>query len=338
MNNTIEDIVRDNITVHGTSSHGWNTVYCEVCGDGSRTKGPRGGWLFNGDMAVYHCFNCSVDANFDHTREQPYSKNMWDVLQAFNIPMGDVKKLISEYQLKNNFTTKKTKKVTESVKTLEVPDYFYPLNTAKPKNKIAKEAREFLKNINIDYNDYNFYLSNGKSKMGVRHEAISKSLMNRLIIPFYKNGEMVYYQARGLKGQKKKYINADVKRSGIIYGFDRLYQNINDYLFVTEGFFDAYHLNGVSVQENKLSSAQIDLLKKSPRTKVIVPDFNGDNYTLAEQAIELEWGVAFPNFSDKYKDTTEAIQNIGKLSTLQDIMDNIYFGYDAKTHLMIKSL
>lgn len=338
MNNSIEDIVKPNITIHGISNHGWNTVYCEHCGDGSRTKGPRGGWLFKGDLAMYHCFNCGVDANFDHTREQPYSKEMWDVLNSFNIPMSDVKKLISEYKLKNNFEVKKTKKVVQKIKTLDVPDYFYPLDTASKKNTIAKSAREFLKERKIDYRDYPFYLSSGKTKMSVRHEAISKSLMNRLIIPFFKNGKMVYYQARALSNQKKKYINADTKRSAIIYGFDKIYSDIDNYLFVTEGFFDAYHLNGVSVQENKLSSPQIELLSQSPRTKVIVPDFNGDSYTLAEQAIELGWGVAFPNFSKKYKDTTEAIQAIGKLATLQDIVNCVYFGYEAEANLMIQSL
>lgn len=333
----IEDIIRSNIKFRGVSSHGWNTTYCEVCGDGSRTKGPRGGWLFNGPAAFYHCFNCGLDGNFDHTREQPYSKNMWNILTAFDIPMNEVQTIVNEYNLENNFKKQKTKKVVRNVKEIDVPEFFYKLSNASDDNPVAQAALKLLKEKRISPKSYPFYLSNGKSDGEIREKMLAKSLTNRLIIPFFKRDKLVYYQGRSLDDkQGKKYLNAEVSRSNIIYGFDKLYSNLDNYLFVTEGFFDAFHLDGVSVQENKLSNAQIDILSQSPRTKVIVPDYNGDSYQLAEQAIELGWGISLPEYD--YKDTTEAIQNIGKIATLQYIMNSIYFDFEAETQLMVKKL
>ena len=62
----IEDVVRGHVAFTGrVSSKGWSSTYCEVCGDGKRTQGPRGGWLFVDEIAFYNCFNCGVEGNFD---------------------------------------------------------------------------------------------------------------------------------------------------------------------------------------------------------------------------------------------------------------------------------
>ena len=191
----------------------------------------------------------------------------------------------------------------------------------------------------MNYEDYQFYVSSGVTNMGIQHTSIARSLLNRVIIPFMHNSNMIYYQARSLiKTAKNKYINANISKTNIIYGMDELYKNIHKPLFVTEGFFDAYQLNGVSVQENRLSPEQIKILSQSPRTKIIVPDYNGDNYKLAEQGIELGWGVALPDYNVDVKDTSEAIVKLGKLTTLQYISNAIYFDFEAQTRLMVIKL
>lgn len=333
----VEDIIKEYITTYNVSHDGWHSVYCEVCGDGKRTQGPRGGWLFNGDIIMYHCFNCSINGNFDHTREQPFSEEMWKILKAFDVSFPRIKKVIDTYIINNNFKTKEVKKQKRKLSYLDIPDYFIALEDSE--SPTAQKARKFLSSRHINYKDYPFYISSGKSTNGIKDEIIAKTLLNRVIIPFMHNGKMIYYQARTLISKhNKKYINANTSRTNIIYGMDLLYKNMDNYLFVTEGFFDAYHLNGVSVQDNHLSTAQIDILNQSPRKKVIVPDYNGDNYTLAEQAIELGWGVSLPQYPNSFKDTSDAIEGIGKLSTLQYIMNSIYFDYEAETHLMVHQM
>ena len=70
---TIEDIVRSYVPFsHGVSSKGWHSVYCEVCGDGNHSKGPRGGWLFSDEACFYSCFNCGIKTNYDPNRDRDW--------------------------------------------------------------------------------------------------------------------------------------------------------------------------------------------------------------------------------------------------------------------------
>ena len=72
---SVEDLARKYVNFRHGISNGWNMTYCEVCGDGSRTKGPRGGWLFTdgGETCFYHCFNCGNKENFSTKREHAFS-------------------------------------------------------------------------------------------------------------------------------------------------------------------------------------------------------------------------------------------------------------------------
>jgi DNA primase len=336
---SIEDIVLPYLHVHNVNNHGWHSTYCEYCGDGSRTKGPRGGWQFGDEVVIYSCFNCGAKESYSYSREHPFSEHMWDVFKSFGIPLSELKKQINEYKIENNFETKTVKKTIKKVEPIDIPTYFYKLADADKTNPIAKKAKKYLKGRGISYKDYPFYLASTYNGSDIEEKIISKSLMNRVIIPFFKNGEMIYYQARALdKNAKKKYINVNKSKSNIIYGFDELYTHLNRPLFITEGFFDAYHVNGISLQENYLSDAQISILNNSPRQKVVIPDFLGDSFKLAEQAIEEGWGICIPDYSTQCKDVSESIKKYGKLATLRDIMEHIYFDFEAQTQLMIKKL
>jgi len=327
LDKTIEDLVNEHVIFHGAVAKGWNKVYCEVCGDGSRTKGPRGGWLFNGEMCFYHCFNCGIDGNFDPNREHPFSKDMIKIFDAFNIPSKEYYAIAyAKKVLEGGTKAKKPINAVNNVAVLEIPDYFYLLQDASEENIIANKAKEELKYRNIDINSYPFFLSNGMSKKGPREEAIAKSLMNRLIIPiFNQNEELIYYQARALdKDSKKKYINPDTPRSNIVYGMDQIYSNANTPLYITEGFFDAFHLKGVALLENNITSQQIALLNKSRRKKIFVPDKNSDSSKIVDACIKLGWAVSVPDIGNSCKDIDDAIRKYGKLYTLQQVASNVY--------------
>jgi transcriptional antiterminator Rof (Rho-off) len=336
---TIEDLVNEYVKFdYGLNSKGWSRCYCEVCGDGSRTKGPRGGWLFSGEMAFYHCFNQGCEGNFDPNRDQPFSKNMVEILNAFGIPSKEyfavayAKKILDP-----DNKSKKPERVKVDTPILPVPDYFYDLSECDPEGAIVQRAYAELKFRGIDPESQTFYLSSGKSAEGPKADAIAKTLVNRLIIPFYnKDGEMIYYQARALdKNAKKKYINADVPRTNIIYGMDKLNINLTQPLFVTEGFFDAQHLKGVSVQENSMTAGQIELLKRSPRAKVFVPDKGSDSSKMVDQFVKLGWKISVPDIGSSCKDVDDAIRRYGKLYVLQQIGSNIYNAEDAKIMLSL---
>lgn len=336
---TIEDVLRRHLTFSSVSTSGYHRLYCEVCGDGEgRLKGPRGGWRFEGEYVDYSCFNCNIKGNFDPTREIPYSREMWKIFDAFNIPRGEHQNLISRHALSQGEKSIPKQRKQKDVTPMEMPDFFYGLMSTT--NSMTKKAITFLKSRRIDPESYPFFLSTGESKRGVKQEVLAKQCFNRLIIPAFKNEHLIYFQARILdEGLKTpRYISPDLPKENIIYGYDLLYKDYDKPLFVTEGFFDAHHLSGVAVLGNELNKTKIDILNRSPREKIVVPDKKlnkkfgdmGDN--LAKQAIEQGWKVAFPDFGD-CTDVTAAIQEYGKLYVFDSIMENICEGHHALVNL-----
>lgn len=319
----IEDVVRRHVNFsHGIAGGGWNVVFCEVCGDGSRKKGPRGGWSFidAGCTAFYHCFNCGINESFSTNREHPYSKRMVDVFNSFDIPQNECAAVI----LANTHGTKRIIKapaITQHT-ILEMPDHFIQISDSP---KIA-DFRKFLKTeYNLRTTDYSFFVGTGETKSSdMVDKAIARSMAGRLIIPYYKNSNMIYYQARDITNTHKlKYISPTMPKNNILFNIDQLQRYTTDNLFVVEGAMDAIHLNGVSTLGNELTSVQIQLLKSSSRNKVLVPDFKGDSNRLIEQFIDNGWDVAFPTYRSRCKDVSEAVIKYGKLYTVHDIVTNI---------------
>ena len=332
---TIEDVIQGSLTFKITRYNGWNSLYCEVCGDGKRTKGPRGGWRFEDEMCFYHCFNCGIDANFDPNREIPYSKEMNKVFIAFGIPKDKIRAILLYKKMKNGGPGTKPKKYPILIKSIEVPDHFYKLSEASVDDIIAIKAKEYLTNVRfIDPNSYPFYLSTGiVNSDNPKEVSIAKSLRNRIIIPSMRRDKMVYWIARSLDPDNKlPYINVDIPKSNIIFGYDNLYSNPKMPLFICEGFFDSFHLNGVAVLENHLTKDQIEIIDKSPKKKILVPDNNGDSDKLITQAIDLGWYISILDLGE-CKDVTEGIQNYKKLYVVDSIMKNIK---DARYHKMIR--
>lgn len=330
----IEDVVRSRIPfVHGVSSKGWHSVYCEVCGDGKRTKGPRGGWNFDGDACFYHCFNCGIDGNFDPHREHPLSKNMFEIFEAFGVTPKDYKSVIVQ-DLKGEKKAVGKKRIY--LPKIDPPDYFKRLNDFPEDHKLASSARQFLvEKYHMTQDDYPFFLSTGKTKSSNRDDQYrSRYLLPRIIIPAYNNKRMIYWQARIFAGESdQKYLSASVENSSaVVFGLDHLYKDMDRPLYITEGFFDSWHVNGIAIITNKMSQSKIDLLSRSDRPKVVIPDYNMDGMNLADQAVELKWGIALPDILPE-TDICGAIQHFGKLYVLRSIVENTYLGYQAKARL-----
>ena len=327
-----EDLIRQYVSFKHQSS-GWNACYCEYCGDGKRQKGPRAGFLFQNDVVMFHCFNCGMDGSFSPAREFPWSRGMNKVFDSFGIPKASIMQLIKATQAINGVKSI-PQKHTRPLQPISLPKHFYPLSSAAPDNIIANAAKTFLKDVkHINPESYPFYLSTCITDANDPDAAFIKSLRNRLIIPFFKGTQLIYYIARSLdEDSNLKYLNLNKPKSNIIYGYDRLYEDEDNILFVTEGFTDAYHVKGVAVLENSMTQDQIEILEQSPRRKIVIPDRKGDSNRLAEQAVELGWGLSLPKIG-RCKDVTEGILEYGKLYILDSIMKNIKEGRAAQTAL-----
>jgi hypothetical protein len=333
---TIEDVVRSHVTFSSYDSSSWNKVYCAVCGDGSRTQGPRGGWKFDGENCAYNCFNCAISGMFTPQNEIFMSKDMKIIFEAFGIPKREYAKILFKFRDSreskdlNKPDVMKTERIENMVGDgIIIPDYLVELEKAENTN-IGRKAIEFLEGREIYYKDYPFFVTYGKTNSKIQQDKINcKILKNRLIIPIYYNNKLLLLQGRTLDaGVKNKYINIG-NVSNTLYGLDRL-KDEHEYVFVTEGFFDAYHLNGVACITNKLTSQQIKMLNQINKNKVIVPDRDDSTLTMLNKGIEQGWGYSAPKSLRSCKDVTEAIQRYGKLFTVHEIMTGVKLGEEAE--------
>ncbi len=105
-------------------------------------------------------------------------------------------------------------------------------------------------------------------------------------------------------------------------------------MFVTEGVFNAFFIDGVATLKNSISEGQLHWLSKSTRPKVIVPDLEGDGDKLANQAIELGWSISIPDIGD-CKDINQAVQRYGKLFVVKSLYENIVSGLQAKINTQV---
>jgi hypothetical protein len=135
-----------------------------------------------------------------------------------------------------------------------------------------------------------------------------------------------------LSKSKDKYITIG---KNLIHGHHNIF-NQPEYvpLFVTEGFFDSFYLNGVAVLTNSFTNKQIELLERTNRPKIVVPDRKNTHHGLAEKALELGWGISFPEIKP-YKDISEAIKNYGVFFVVNSVMSSIKYGNSAKISLKI---
>lgn len=329
----IEDLVRSKVNFsYGVASGGWNRTFCEVCGDGSRVKGPRGGWLFSegGSACSYHCFNCGEKGSFDIGRENPTSKRMHGILVAFGITESEYKTLIILHK-KQNGTVKKDKPKSKafSHSFIDMPEHWISIDGADAE---SKACRAFLKTkYGLQKSDYTFFTSTGYAVGGNPREAsIASGLRNRVIVPYFKNGKMIYYQGRDITDKAKlKYLSPELPKGNILFNWDTMFLDTKDPLYVVESAFDAIHLSGTATMENDLSGMQLEVLHKCKREKIIVPDFNGDSFNMAEIAIQNGWNVSFPNYRKTCKDVSDSIVKYGKLYTFYDIASNVKYGHEA---------
>lgn len=330
MDKTLQDIIRENVKFYGTSSTGFERTYCEFCGDGSRTQGPRGGFKFEGDCVGYKCFNCGATGSYDPDRDFPFTKNFNKILEAFGIKKREYLKFSLVAKKKGGLPLKKAP--TVKINYFDIPDFFIPLRDAKGHEDFSA-AIALLNKKRMDPFNGDFYLSSGITKKDdPKAKNLAKSLKGRVIIAGTWRERLYFFEGRDLYGKSKsKYIMQGDKNTAI-YGLDNLSKNIKMPLFVTEGYFDAKHYGGCAVLTNGLTKEKIELLNRSPREKVVIPDKNNDFHNLAVEAIRAGWYITMPSMNG-CKDLTEAIEKNGKIFMAKELMKNKKKGELALTLL-----
>lgn len=313
----MQELITQYINVSNPSATGWYSVKCQCCNDYK----VRGGFNIRDDSVVYHCFNCNTKASYFNNGV--VSDGMREVLQAFNVPLDEIQRISLKNLGKTSSVIERKVVDTNPIFEIALPKTFYRLvlDGSDPWSNVAIDYLEHDRGI-TDYKM--FYLSHGNTT------EVEKKWYGRLIIPFYRDNKLIFYQGRSLNESTRRYINSTVSNDAVIlYNYKELTRNVDDPLFITEGFFDAYHLNGIAINGNELSPKKINVINQSRRRKIYIPDRYGNGKQAAFNAIEAGWDVSIPDIGD-CKDINQAVVRFGFLYVYKSLMDNIKSGFNAK--------
>lgn len=262
------------------------------------------------------------------------SRQFREVLNAFDISNEAI-----DNELARNFLNKNENgsapqeksahaQVSNAIVEVVFPKDTFPLNTL-PDDYIWKiVALEYLKSRHINPDAYPFHLS------------LDPDFENRIIIPYYRNSKLVYWQGRLFDDteKKKRYVNPSVDKAGILFNYDAVFDYTEKPLIITEGVFDAIAINGVAIAGSDLSQFHIATFNKSRRDKVFVIDKDIKGYKLGKKALELGYNITW--LDGTITDINDGVIKMGKLWTVQNILQNISTGLYAKLWLenMVKGV
>ncbi len=312
----LEDLIHEKISLGVADSRGFFSLKCEVCHDYK----VRAGFKFDNGTIGYNCWNCSTTGKFEEFSGR-ISKNFRKILNAYGIEDSEISAVINTafFNKKAKEDTKITlaqlTKVNTSTPTTKLPPKSFQLGHTEFLDYQEKLVA-YLIDRNIDISKYKFFFS------------LEPRFINRIIIPFYRNGQLIYWQARSIDPTvNKRYDNAAVGRDAVMFGFDQLNRYSHGPLFVTEGVFDAMVIDGIAILGSKLNDAKVKLLSESPRRLIFVIDKDKNGRHLAEDVLSRGWEIAFaPDGAD---DINHSICRFGLTYTIHALMKSITKDPDA---------
>jgi hypothetical protein len=255
-------------------------------------------------------------------------KKFREVLNAFGIFDDEIdtelNKVFFERNGKVNDKPKQDQSASPSAQTfrcveIDPPPGMYLVDQAPPDDVWAEVAREYLAWRNTP--TAGFMLST------------DPTYRERLIIPSYRFGRLVFWQSRAFDDKvNPRYINCETPKENALYGYDNLTAFSKLPLFVTEGTFDAGHVNGVSIFGSSLSEYQLQELKNVKNRQVVfVIDKDRNGKSLGAKVIREGWPITF--LSGEIDDIDDSIRKMGKLWTISNLMQNIKEGLEASVWL-----
>lgn len=149
---------------------------------------------------------------------------------------------------------------------IALPDGFKPI--LGPKTPLGDRARNYLRARAFDMN----YLD----MIGIGY-CDGEDYFGYIIIPFKKDGDIVYYIGRDFmdRGPKFRYKNPaqsqfGIGKSEVLFNEEALY--LYDKVYLMEGWADAASIgnNGISIQGKSMSLQQWNIIKSSPVKEVVV--------------------------------------------------------------------
>jgi hypothetical protein len=303
-----------------SSPSGWTSFNAPCChhrGHKQDTR-KRAGIRFDGEGIVYNCFNCKFSTGWQPG--SPFGEKMKTLARWMNADEDIVKRLVFESMKTESSGYQAAPsefKIDFADRTL--PEDAMPLakwaNIIKVDDELNNDfvlVLEYL--VSRGYNnpfEQNFYWTP------------TAGYKDRVIIPFLWQGRFVGNTARKIRNGKPKYLSDQPPH--FVFNFDQQQDN-QKYVLVTEGPFDALAVNGVGLLTNEIADQQSRIINSLGSEVIVIPDQDQAGLVLFDQAAELNWSVAVPNWEDDVKDAAEAVQRYGRLYVVVDAVMTAHKG------------
>ena len=145
----------------------------------------------------------------------------------------------------------------------------------------------------------------------------SPGYVDRVVIPYYHDGEIVGWTARKIIGSGPKYLTS--AQPSYVFNLDgQSYEN--QYVIGMEGPIDAISIGGVAFMSNEINEAQLTRLNALGKEVIIVPDKDKAGTKLLNIAIQQGWSASLPEWGNEIKDVADAVRKFGRVYTLFTIL------------------
>jgi len=257
---------------------------------------------------VYNCFNCKYTASWQPGRT--LTEKFKTLCRWLGANDDEIKHLVFE-ALKTESLDYEPEHFVEKVKftkkdlpeaTLTIAEWVNSAYLPDIAEDIGKVI-DYLIDRGYDPMDGNFCWSP------------APGFVDRVIIPFKYDGEVVGNTARKVKEGRPKYLSN--QHPFFVFNVDAQ-DSLNKYVFVCEGPFDALAVGGVALLTNEISQQQAHIINQLGKEVIVIPDQDQAGLMLIKQAIDYDWSVAFPNWSEDVKDCADAVKKYGKLFVIVD--------------------
>jgi len=306
----LEDLIREKVPLGTADVRGFYSHKCQLCNDYK----VRAGFKFEDNSVGFNCWNCATTGRYEEFSGR-ISRNMRKILHAYGIEDSEISQVVNSTHFgkkeeePKKLTLSSLKKVSTVTPKIKLPPQSMQIGHPEFLD-IQEPLVKYLDERAVDLAKYSFYFS------------LNERFKNRVIIPFYRNGDLIYWQARSIDPtEKKRYDNAVISRDAVMFNMDQLNKYSPLPLFVSEGVFDAMMFDGIATLGSKLTEAKIELLAGTRRRLVFVIDKDKNGRHFAEAVLKAGWEITFvPEGAD---DLNTSVRRFGRAWTAQQLIKNI---------------
>ena len=300
---------------------------CPYCGDSKVNDYKARGYHFVVEQRyVYKCHNCGVSKSSVNFLKDNFAEVHKEYLKEWLKETGRGKK--------------RPQKMLPSHKFRFTPQTSF-LNTKVHKlcddAWTTEESKEYLEKRNIPSNSEIYFIDNSQ-KLSVLSEKYKNRVLGtdpRIILPFYKDGQLVGITGRAINDSKLRYLTMRFRDDlPLVYNIDKV--DTTKTVYVTEGPIDSLFLpNSIAVGGSDFNKLD-DKLKKNA---ILIYDNEARNKQILKKIltnINDGWSVCV--WDDKrvsgFKDVNDMIQSGLSQDDVVDIIKKCtYSGLQAKLKL-----